>query len=257
MQEIEKEFKKELAENIQLDEKGVVVKADSLGSLEALLTLLRQENIHVLKAGIGSINKQDISAGKANLETDELNAVVLGFNVELDEEAKEMEKEIRIITDEVVYKLIENLKIWQEEKRKQKEKEKLMSLAKICKLKILHNFVFHNSKPAIFGVKVEAGKLEQEIELIDEKSEKVGRVKNIQHEKNSVKEASPGMEVAISLPGVTFDRQLKETNFLYSNLSESQFRDFKKNKSLLSSREMKVLQEIAVIKRKEKATWGI
>ncbi len=41
------------------------------------------------------------------------------------------------------------------------------------------------------------------------------------------------------------------------NMSEKQFRDFKKNKELLTQDEIKTLQEIAQIKRKEKVTWGV
>ena len=46
-------FKKELTETIKTSNNGIIAKADSLGSLEALLVLLRQSNIPVLKAGIG------------------------------------------------------------------------------------------------------------------------------------------------------------------------------------------------------------
>ncbi len=64
------------------------------------------------------------------------------------------------------------------------------------------------------------------------------------------------MEIAISIPGVNFERVLKDKNYLYSDISESQFKNFKKNKDLLFPNEMKTLQEIAEIKRKEKMDWG-
>ena len=92
--------------------------------------------------------------------------------------------------------------------------------------------------------------------LINDKGEKIGRLKNIQHEKKSIEEATEGMEIAISIPGVNFERVLKDKNYLYSDISEQHFRNFKKNKDLLSSSEMKTLQEIAEIKRKEKMDWG-
>jgi len=218
--------------------------------------LLKQDNISVLKAEIGKITKQDISQAKANAEIPG-NSVILGFNVSVDEEAAEMKNDVKIIEGDVVYKLIEDLKKWQEEKRKEIEKEKLLSLASICKLEILPNFVFHNSNPAIFGVRVLGGKLKPDIYLIDENNEKISHVKNIQHEKTSLKEAVPEMEVAISLPGIAFDRQLKNSRFLYADLSEAQFRKLKENKDVLSSGELKILQEIASMKRKEKAVWGV
>ena len=260
LKQIEKEFKKELSEAIQTDSEGIIVKADSLGSLEALLTLLRQENILVLKAGIGKINKQDISAAKANLKANKMNALILGFNTEMDEEAAESakaEKGIKIIANEVVYRLIEELKKWHEEKRQEIEREKLLGLASVFKLQILPQYVFHNSKPAIFGVKVIGGILKPEIKMITKNGDEIGHTKNIQHEKNSLKEAGAGMEVAISVPGATFDRQLKDAECLYSDMGESQFKALKKNKEVLSQSEIRVLQEIASIKRKVKPTWGI
>ncbi len=254
--EVEKEFKKDLTQ-IKTDKEGMVVKADNLGALEALLTLLKQSNIKILKVGIGNINKSDIVTAKASLEKDPLNAIILGFNVEVDEEAKSFENDVKIIIDEVVYKLIENLEKWQDEKRKEIEREKLLGLANISKIEILSEHVFRNSKPAVFGVRIIAGKLTTGTILIDENGKKVDKVKSIQSQNSSLKEAKTGMEIAISLPNITFDRQLKNSRFLYSELSENQFRDFKKNKDLLSSEELKVLQEIAQIKRKGKITWGI
>ncbi|MEK6820373.1 MAG: translation initiation factor IF-2 [Nanoarchaeota archaeon] len=256
MQEIEKEFKKTLGE-IKTDKEGIIVKADSLGSLEALLILLRQNRISILKADIGPISKTDIISARANLESQPLNSIILGFNVTLDEEAKQMQGEIKIIEGEVIYKLIEEVQKWQDEKRKEIERERLIGLASIFKLEIIHQYIFRNSKPAIFGVKVLAGKLKARIPLIDEEGEEKSRIKNIQSESKSIESAEKSMEVAISLPGITFDRQLKSVKFLYSDLTAEQFRKFKKNKDLLSQEEVRVLQEIAEIKRKEKATWGI
>ncbi len=251
-------FKKELTETIQTQSKGIIAKADSLGSLEALLVLLKQAGIPVLKAGIGSINKADFSSAKANLEIDELDAIILGFNVSINEDAHELLKTIpiKVLTDEVIYKLIENLVKFRNERRKEIEKRKLMELTSLCKLEILHQYVFRNTKPAIFGVKVLAGKLTSNVNLIDESENKIGRTKNIQADKQSVEEAGGGMEVAISIPGTNFERELGDKKFLYSDMGEKQFRDFKKNKDLLTQNEIKILSEIAEMKRKKNEEWG-
>src|SRR3989344_4862811 len=254
---LEKEFKKELSENIKTDKNGIIAKADSLGSLEALLVLLRQNNISILKAGIGNITKQDLLQAKANVEINELDAIVVGFNTDIDEEAKEIIGSVKVLQDEVIYKLIENLVAFRKEKAKEIEKKRLMGLSTICKLNILHQYVFRSTKPAIFGVKVDGGRLISRLYLIDEGGEKVGQVKNIQSENKSVEEAHEGMEVAISIPGENYERHLKTKNFLYSDMSRTQFKNFKKNRDLLSGREMQILQEIAEIKRKTEADWGI
>ncbi len=255
LNEIRAQFKKEVSGSITTDKMGIIAKADSLGSLEALLTLLRQANIQVVKAGIGPIGKVDITAAKANLDINPLDALIIGFNVESEQDLDF--GSIKVFTNEVVYKLIDDLREWREHKQKEIEKEKLMGLATICKMEILPQYVFRNSNPAIFGVKMISGTVKVGIPLIDNNNEEVAHVKGIQSDKHSVQEATAGMEVAISLPGVTFDRQLKTVTHLYANLSEIQFRAFKKHKDLLSSDELRVLQEIADKKRKINPEWGI
>ena len=125
------------------------------------------------------------------------------------------------------------------------------------KLKILKQYVFRNTTPAIFGVRIEAGKLVKDLNIIDNQGEKVGRIKNIQSENKAVDSALEGQEVAVSIPGINFERRMRSIDSLYSDIAESQFRNFKKNKDLLSSKEISLLQELAEIKRKSKADWGM
>jgi len=257
LEEIEKVFRKELSESIKTDKQGIIAKADSLGSLEALLSIMRQEKIPVLKAGVGNINKTDIVSAKANLQINPLEAVIIGFNVSVESEVEESKGKVKILTDEVIYKLIENLQKFREEKRKEIEKERLLGLSPLVKMRVLHQHVFRNTSPAIFGVRVEAGKVIQNFPLIDQKGEKVGKVKNMQSEGKSVNQALEGTELAISIPGINFERRMKDVASIYSDIGESQFRNFKKNKDLLSSSEISLLQELAEIKRKTKADWGM
>ena len=254
LEEIQKEFSKKLGEEIITDKEGIVIKADSLGSLEALLILLKQNKIKVIKAGIGLITKRDIYVAKSLPEQDR---VILGFNTSISDDIKQDEtKEVKILTSEVVYKIIEDFEKYKQEKLKEIERAKLEQLPSIAKIEIL-DFVFRNSNPAVFGVAVKGGKLKQNIGLINSDDKKIGKVKTIQHEKSNIPEAEKGKEVAISIPGVNFERQLEVGESLYSNLAESQFRKFKDNKALLSADEKKVLMEIAFIKRKENVTWGV
>ena len=256
-EELEAKFKKEISENIKTSKQGIIAKADSLGSLEALLLMLKENNISVVRAGIGKINKTDVISAKANLDINELDAIIVGFNVGIEDDAKEMQGKSKILMEEVIYKLIEDLVEFRKEKSKEIEKKRLMELTSVFKLKILPQYVFRNTSPAIFGVKIEGGKAKSGLNLIDDNGEKVGKIKNIQSSNKSVEEAEEGLEVAISIPGSNFERKLKEKEFLYSELGESQFKQFKKNKDLLTASEKKVLQEIAEIKRKSKEDWGL
>ena len=254
LEEISEEFEEEISEEIQTDQTGIVAKADSLGSLEALLVLLQQKQIRVIKAGIGPITKKDIYTANALPEEDK---IILGFNVDLAEDSQVDElKDVKILTDPVVYKLIENLEKFKTEKLKEIERKKLEELPRICKITIL-DFVFRNSSPAVFGVEISGGKLKTRERFINKDDTKIGQIKEIQHEKNNVQEATKGQEVAVSIPGVNFERQLTVGEPLYTNLSETEFRKFKKHKDLLSAEEKSALQEIAQIKRRENTTWGI
>ncbi|MFH1238157.1 MAG: translation initiation factor IF-2 [archaeon] len=254
LERIKEEFSKEISQEIQTDKTGIVVKADSLGSLEALLFLLKQKQIRVIQAGIGPITKKDVYM--TNTLPDE-DKILLGFNIRLAEDMNVEElKEIKIITDSVIYKLIENFEEWRKNKLKEIEHKKLEELPTISKITIL-DFIFRNSNPAVFGVEVNGGILKKGERFINQNDEKIGQIKEIQEDKNNVKEATKGKEVAISIPGVNFERQLKTGESLYTNLSETEFRKFKKYKDLLTSNEKSILQEIATIKRKSNPLWGM
>jgi translation initiation factor 5B len=254
LKEVEEEFSKEICDGIQEDDKGIFVKAESLGSLEALLFLLHQKQIKVIHAGIGNITKKDIYFTASLPEEDR---ILLGFNVDLSSEIDQSEiKDIKVIRNDIVYKIIEDFEKFKEEKQKEIERKKLEELPSIAKITILP-YIFRNSSPAIFGIRVDAGVLKQELEVINKNNEKIGRIKTIQEEKTNLHDAGKGKEVAISIPGVNFERQLQKGEVLYTNLSEFQFKKFKENKELLIQEEIKVLQEIAEIKRRADVTWGI
>jgi len=210
------------------------------------MTLLRQEGIRIVRAGIGPIGKVDVSAAKANLEINSLDAIILGFNVSVDDDVEP--GNVKIITDSVVYKLIEDVQAFRKAKAEEIEREKLLGLATICKLEILHQYQFRNSNPAIFGVKVLGGRAKVGIPLIDETGEEVSRIKGLQLDKASVEQAVEGQELAMSLPGINFDRRLGDKKYLYADISARQFKQFKDNKDLLSASELRILQEIAQMK---------
>lgn len=251
----EKDVQKEVAQSIELDEEGIVAKADSLGSLEALMALLKKSNIRVSKVGIGNITKMDVIVASANLSKNPLDAAVLGFNVELSDEIKAEEK-VKLMTNDVIYRLIEDFEKWKIERGAELKREKVLELAMPSKLSVLR-YVFRQSKPAIFGVQVMAGKLRENVQLINSEGKSIDRLKAMQIKGKGVHEAKKGEEVAISLPSITYGRQVKEGDILYADISEFDFKNLKKNKDLLTYDEIQVLQELSEIKRKTKPTWGI
>ncbi len=233
---------------LELDEEGVVVKADSLGSLEGVITLLKERNMRIKRASIGPVSKKDIA--EALSEMDSLNRVILAFNVKILES-----EQVKIFSSEVIYTLLDNFQSWLEKKKQEIEAGKLKNLVWPCKIKVLEGYIFRQSNPAIVGVDILAGKLKAGTPLMKEKYVTV--VKAMQHEGENVSEVKKGQSVAVSLPDVTMNRQVKEGDILYADVSEEQFLAFKKLKKYLNEDEILVLKEIAELKRKENPMWGM
>ncbi len=74
------------------------------------------------------------------------------------------------------------------------------------------------------------------------------RVKAIQLNGKNVPIAYEGQEVAISIPGINFERQMKNVKYLYSDITEKEFKHLVKNKDLLRSKQLNVLVEIGNFK---------
>ncbi len=251
LEQIKKEVQKEVHEVIiETDKEGIVAKADSLGSLEALTNLLKDNKIKIKRASIGQITKKDIT--EALSEKDSLNKVILGFNVKSIEN-----KNAKIICHDVIYKIIEDFEKWQESEKKRLEAESLEKITKPCKIEFLPNCIFRQSNPAVIGVRILGGILKVRTELMKESGQKIGEVRGIQLEKESINEAEKGKEVAISLRGVIVGRQINEKDIYFSDLSEEEFIVLKKLQKHLNREEIEILKEIAKIKRKDNPVWGI
>ena len=251
LEKIKQEIQKEVEEVIlDVDNEGVIVKADTLGSLEALIGLLKDKNILIKKASMGDVTKKDIA--EASAEKNPLNKIILGFNIKPLEDSN-----IKQITNDVIYKIIDEYELWIEKQKQEIEKKELENVTKPCKLKILRDCIFRQSHPAVVGITVLNGTLKAGVELMKENTNKIGKVKSMQLEKENISEATKGQEVAIALPDVTAGRQINEDDILYSNLNEQEFVKLKKLKKYLNSDEIEVLKEIAEIKRKENPLWGV
>jgi len=243
-QEIEEvEFSKEI--------NGVIIKADTLGSLEALIKLLGEENIPIRKAEVGNVRKDDVI--EASNVSDNLRKVILAFNVKILEDAKTLAKDLKIeiFQNNIIYRLIEDYKEWCFKRKEREIQEKLERLTWPAKIKLLPGFVFRASKPAIVGVEVLAGKIKPKIWLLRKDGKEIGSIKEIQKEGKNIPEAKVGDKVAISMEEPTIGRQIKEGDILWVNVPEkdlqtilAEFRD------KLTEADMKVIEELRKIKSK-------
>jgi len=255
VEKVKQEIKAEVEEVlIQTDKEGIVVKADSLGSLEALDKLLKEKGIQIKKASVGTITKKDISDAEANFEKDQLKAVVLGFNV-----TSEIKKtgNVKIIENNVIYKLIDDFEKWQEDEKKRLEASELEELVTPCKFQLMKGYVFRQNNPAVVGVDVLGGTIKVGTPLMKQDGKEITEVKSMQAEQENIEKAEKNQQVAVSMEGVTVGRQINEGETLYSAIPEADFRKLKELKKYLSKEEVGILREIAKIKRKDNPVWGV
>ncbi|MBT4334410.1 translation initiation factor IF-2 [archaeon] len=236
---------------IETDQDGIIIKADTLGSLEALVNLLKNIDIKIKKAAVGPINKKDIVTAESG--KDPLNRVILGFNVDV---LAKPEENAKLITNKIIYKIIEDLEKWLVDEKNRIEASELEGLVKPLKVEILKNHTFRQSHPAVVGVEILAGNLKTNTPVtIDGK--KLGMIKEIQLEGKNVSEAKEGKQVAASLPKLTVGRQIKEGDILYSDIPQDDFKKIKTLQKYLNRKEVETLKELAELKRKENPVWGI
>jgi translation initiation factor 5B len=252
IQEIQKEVTDVL---IETTSSGIVIKADTLGSLEALTFLLKEKDIPVRRASIGIISKKDIIDAESNYDKDPLQAVILGFNVERDNDVASNDK-VKIITNDIIYKIIEELELWQIQQKDIMQAKALDELTRPCKFEFMINHTFRQNNPAIIGCDIIEGKLTTNTQVLKE-GNIVGKVKSIQLDKENKREVTKNNQVAVSIDGVTVGRQLKEGEMLYTFIPENDFRKIKKLSKYLSKGEIQVLKEVAEIMRKNNPIWGV
>jgi translation initiation factor 5B len=253
---VKEEIQQEIEEvMIETDNEGIVIKADSLGSLEALIIILKEKNIPIKRARIGDISKKDIIEAEANLEKDPYLCVILGFNVQDKSEIKN--DNVKVITSDIIYHLFDSYEKWKEEKRKEEEEKELGKIQRPFKIKILEGYVFRQSNPAVVGIEILEGELKSNSLVMNKDGIEITRLKGLQENKKNIDKAEKGKQIATSMDNVTIGRQVHENDILYSAITEDEFRKFKELKRLLNPEEKEILKEIAEIKRKENPVWGI
>ncbi|HIP56501.1 MAG TPA: translation initiation factor IF-2 [Ignisphaera aggregans] len=251
------EYKKRVSEEVSFvrfrsDVNGVVVKADTLGVLEALVDALRKRNIPVRLADVGPLTKREVIEASVVAKHDRYLGVILLFNVKPLPDAEELAKRegVKIFRHNIIYRLIEEYEEWV---RKEKEEEKRREIEKLIlpgKIRLLPGYVFRRSDPAIVGVEVMGGVIKPGYPLMRSDGRYVGEIMQIQYMGQPLKEARKGMEVAISIRGhVMVGRQIKEGDVLYTDIPLFHIKTLvTKFKSELTDDMKEVLKEIVKIK---------
>ena len=249
----------EVAEETKVDietvEDGVYIKADALGSLEALAYECKNAGIPVRKYDTGMISRKDLIDTAAYGET--FHRVILAFGVDLLPEAKEAlpNYSLKVFSSDVVYRLIEDYTKWVEDEKRKMDIEKRSEFAFPGKVKLLPNCVFRASKPAIVGVRVLGGRIRPGQALLNIEGIEVGKIRSIRTGEDVVKEAIQGQEVAVAIEGPTVGRQINVEDILYVDLREMALKEIQSVD--LNPDDRMVLDETLEVKRKQDKFWGM
>jgi len=209
---------------IQTESNGIILRCDTIGSIEAITELLKKENIPVRSADLGNITRRDILSASAVREKDRYLGVVLGFNVKVLEEAEKeaYERRIKIFNEKIIYNLVRSYSEWVTYERVHEDSIIFNEIPPICKFQFLKGYVFRRNNPAVFGAEILIGKLRQKISVMNEKGKKIGVIHQIQNEGKNLEVADKGTQVALSIKGPTVGRQINEGDIFYTDLNSKQ-----------------------------------
>ncbi|HET6779678.1 MAG TPA: translation initiation factor IF-2, partial [Nitrososphaera sp.] len=254
---VEAEVKNAIVSNTRIA--GVILKCDTIGSLEAIVELLKKANVDIRMADIGHVTRRDVVEAAAVKDSDRYLGVILGFSVKVLEDAQKeaQDRGVKIFNEQLIYNLVRSYTDWVTYQREHEELILFNELPPICKFQFLKGFIFRRSDPAVFGADIQIGRLRQKVHAINEEGKKVGIVHQIQESGKAIEEATAGMQVAVSLKEPTIGRQINEGDVFYTDLNSRQAKQLlERFNHRLNEKEKEVLKMLVAMKRKSDPTFG-
>ncbi|MBL6890811.1 MAG: GTP-binding protein [Candidatus Poseidoniaceae archaeon] len=239
------------------EKNGVVIKADTVGGLEALAFELFKLKIPVRQASVGPVNKKDILMAKSI--KDPLNRAILGFstkpNNEVADDLKGDDSEIKFFNGSIIYHILDSFEEWREQTKADIEAEQRESLVYPGRLLYLKDHTFRAKGPAIVGMRVVGGRVHLGQRLMKLDGTSVGQIKSLRtRDSDDVKEARQGDEVAVAIQGPTVGRHIEELDEFYVDVPEKHAKRLKKIE--LTTVEQEILDELIRLHRKDNHFWG-
>jgi translation initiation factor 5B len=214
----------ELADiEVETSEEGLTVKADTLGSLEALAGTLAEAEIPIMRAEVGDVAPRDVRMAETAAEA--TNQAILAFNVDVLDDARTLadQQDVRIFEHDVIYRLVEGYEDHVAEVEQAQQEQVLENITRPARFEILDDHTFRQSDPAVVGVEIRGGLLRRNSHVVrfdGDEPERVGLLKSIQDEGEDVDEARTGERVAVSIDGPTVGRQIHEGDELWTEIPE-------------------------------------
>ena len=254
---VESEIKSAIINNT--DSNGVILRCDTIGSIEAIMDLLKKANVPVQSADIGQITRRDVIAASAVKEKDRYLGVILGFNARvLDDAQKEsQERGVKIFNEQIIYNLVRTYTDWVTYQREHEESILFNEIPPVCKFQFMKGFIFRRNDPAVFGAEILVGKLRQKVLVINEEGRKIGVIHQVQENGKAIEEASKGMQVAVSIKEPVIGRQINEGNIFYTDMNSKQAKMLiERFNHRLNEEEKEVFNRILFLKRKSDSAYG-
>ncbi|PSP57063.1 translation initiation factor IF-2 [Halobacteriales archaeon QH_7_66_36] len=209
--------------DVETAENGVVVKADTLGSLEAIANALQEAEVPIVRAEVGDVAPRDVAV--ASTADEQPHEAILAFNVDVldDAERQATDSGVRLFADDVIYQLVEEYEEFVTGIEEAQQEQVLDKIARPCRYQILQDHTFRQSNPAVVGVEVLAGTLKRNSHVVKwegGETTRVGQLKSLQDEGEDIDEARAGDRVAASIDGPTVGRQIEEGDELWAELPE-------------------------------------
>ncbi len=181
----------------EMKDLNIIIKADVQGSVEALAMSLAKidvegVNVRIIHTGVGAINESDITLAVAS------NAVVIGFNVRPDSNAKQMAQteQVDIRLHSIIYKVIEEIEAAMTGLLDPEFVEKVIGLAEVRQ-------VYKVSKiGTIAGAYVTEGKVSRDGKVRVIRDSVViyeGEIDTLRRFKDDVKEVQSGYECGMTV----------------------------------------------------------
>lgn len=223
-----------MLESVDKSGRGVCVQASTLGSLEALLSFLKDSKIPVSGVSIGPVHKKDIVRASVMLEQDAAEyACMLCFDVKVEREAMELAEDlgVRIFQADIIYHLFDQFTAYMRDIEEQKRKDAAPSAVFPCILKIVPGCVFNKRSPLVLGVDVVEGVLRQGTPIAvvrDQQPISLGRVSSIEvnHKPvEMVRRGGPSVAIKLDIASYEsakqFGRHFAESDELYSRITRN------------------------------------
>ena len=251
------EARKETQVSVELDEEGIVIKADTIGGLEALAFELKKIEVPIRRATVGPVNKRDLMTAEA--ASSPLNQIILGFSIEPNNEVRALvnqgDESVTWIGGDIIYHIIDQFEEWKEERKKAIDAATRENLIYPGKLLYLENHTFRNKGPAIVGMRVLGGRVHLGQRLMKVDGTAVGQIRSLRsRSSDELKEAKQGEEVAVAIMGPTVGRHIEELDLFYVDIPESHVPRLAKVE--LTELEKEILEEIIKLHRKDDHFWG-